>query len=419
MRRRRIAAFTGNRAEYGLWYPVLKAIQARHDLELQLLVGGAHLDEQFGATCTEIEGDGFRIDAKIHMLPGMDTLYGTAQAIGTGVLRVSEALARLRPDLCVVYADRFEGFAALIASSQMRIPTAHIEGGDLTQGGALDDNVRHAMSKLAHLHFTTNQEASNRLRWMGEEPWRVYTVGFPVLDLVAEGRFASPEDLRDRFRIDPARPLTVFTQHSVTTEFDQALTQLEPSLAALERLAREGVQVIVTSPNNDAGGLGIAKRLAQFAARAGSHVHLQASLGRFHYHGLLNVCGRVGRGACVGNSSSGIKESPSFGCPTVNIGSRQAGRLRADNVVDVTYETEAILEACRRALWDEAFRRQCRTCKNPYHSGNAGEKIADVLATVPINARLIQKRMTLDGRPCPLEEDGAQMAILEIHRGEA
>lgn len=400
-RKRRVAAFTGNRAEYGLQYPLLRAIKAHSNLELVLLVGGAHLDGSFGATREEIERDGFTIDAEIEILPPQDDLYGTAQAIGNGILNVSNALRRLAPDLLVVYADRFEGFAALIAGTQMRIPTAHVEGGDLTEGGALDDSVRHAMTKLAHLHFTTNQQATDRILWMGEEPWRVHTVGLPVLDLVAQGEFATPEELARRYGLRLDQPLIVFTQHSVTTEFDLALGQLAPSLHALKYLAQDGVQVLVTYSNNDAGGQGIVAALKAFAAQAGERIQLHASVGRSDYHGLLHLCGRMGRGACVGNSSSGIKETPAFGCPAVNIGTRQAGRLRADNVIDVGYDAEDILAACRRALWDEAFRQQCRVCENPYGRGHAGERIAEVLANVPLNAALIQKKMVFERASFP------------------
>lgn len=401
--RRRIAVFTGNRAEYGLLVPVLRALEAREDVEMQLVVGGAHLDAQFGATREEIRQDGFAIAGEIAMHPGGDDLYGTAQAIGHGVLNVSHALRRLHPDLLVVYADRFEGFAATIAGTQMRIPTAHIEGGDLTEGGALDDAVRHAMTKLAHLHFTTNQQATNRLLWMGEEPWRVHTVGMAVLDLVARGDFPAPEDVAARYRLQPDQPLVVFTQHSVTTEFDLAAAQLAPSLEALERLANGGAQVVLTYSNNDAGGQRIVEDLRRFAARHSRLIQLRPSVGRADYHGLLHLCGRAGRGACVGNSSSGIKETPAFGCPAVNIGSRQDGRLRADNVLDVGYDADQITAACRRALWDEAFRAQCRRCDNPYGGGQTGPMIAEILAAVPLDARLIRKRMTLDGRPLPAD----------------
>ena len=177
--KRKIAVFTGNRAEYGLQYPLLKAIDGNSNLEYQLIVSGAHLDDNFGRTLDEIHNDGFIIDVEVKIEMKGNSDIATAQAIGSGVTAISNVLEALQPDIVVVYADRFEGFAAVIAASQMNIPTAHIEGGDLTEGGALDDSVRHAMTKLAHMHFTTNEQATNRILAMREEAWRVHTVGFP------------------------------------------------------------------------------------------------------------------------------------------------------------------------------------------------------------------------------------------------
>ena len=388
--KRKIAVFTGNRAEYGLQYPILKAIAEDQRLEYYLLVSGAHLKEDYGRTLCEIEADGFRIHAQVKIDMPEDSLFATAQAIGSGILSLSQILAELRPDFLVVYADRFEGFSALITGTQMGIPTAHIEGGDYTEGGALDDSVRHAMTKLAHLHFTTNEQAAERVRRLGEEPWRVFNIGFPALDMVAAGHYASPDEVYQRFELDPERPILIFTQHSVATEFDQAAEQIRPCLAALEEASRErDCQVIITYPNDDAGGRRIMREIENLAAKGLSFIQVHRSLGRYYYHGVLNVAA-----ACVGNSSSGIKETPAFYCPCVNIGSRQRGRLRADNVIDVGYDKEEIKHAIWRCLTDEAFKEQVRTCTNPYGAGNAGPRIADVLATIEINQALIQKRMT-------------------------
>ena len=239
-RKRKIAIFTGNRAEYGLQYPIIKAVADHPRLEYFLLVSGAHLQEDFGYTLSEIEKDGFRVYREVRLTMEHDNLFATAQAIGSGILSLSLILDELQPDFLVVYADRFEGFSAVITGTQMNIPTAHIEGGDLTEGGALDDSVRHAMTKLSHLHFTTNQQAADRIKAMGEEPWRIHNVGFPALDLVAEGNYARPEEISQRYGIDPMRPVVLFTQHSVTTEFDQAGQQVQPALEALKVLAEEG-----------------------------------------------------------------------------------------------------------------------------------------------------------------------------------
>ncbi len=398
MTKRVVAVFTGNRAEYGLQLPILQAIDAHPDLDYRLIVSGAHLDENFGHTLEEIKEDGYKAHAEVKIDMKEDTLYSTAQAIGSGVLSMSEALDKLRPDFLTVYADRFEGFAAVIAGTQMNIPTAHVEGGDLTEGGALDDSVRHAMTKLSHLHFTTNRQATNRVLAMGEEPWRVHTVGFPVIDLIRNHNFASKEELQNHFGLDLRKPIVIFTQHSVTTEFDKAVDQIKPSLKALKRIADEGVQVVATYPNNDAGGLGIIGCLNGFMKSVPSNVQVHRSVGRYNYHGLLALamdpevsC------ACVGNSSSGIKETPAFGCPTVNIGSRQDGRLRGENVIDVKYDADTIYTAVVHCLEDKIFRDTCRSCENPYGLGHAGKKIAEVLSRVSLDEALLRKRMTLNG----------------------
>jgi UDP-N-acetylglucosamine 2-epimerase (non-hydrolysing)/GDP/UDP-N,N'-diacetylbacillosamine 2-epimerase (hydrolysing) len=229
---------------------------------------------------------------------------------------------------------------------------------------------------------------------MGEESWRVFTVGFPALDLVAAGLYANPDEIQATLGVDLTRPVILFCQHSVTTEFDEAVEQVRPSLEALVVLARLGYQVILTYPNNDAGGRRIIQELLALQARRMPNLQLVQSLGRHRFHGTLNLIGRHTRGAFVGNSSAGIKETPAFGCPAVNIGSRQQGRLRADNVLDVPYDCDAIVAAIQRCVEDQAFRLQCQTCVNPYGAGNAGPRIADTLATMPIDARLLQKKLT-------------------------
>jgi UDP-hydrolysing UDP-N-acetyl-D-glucosamine 2-epimerase len=393
-----VAVFTGNRAEYGLQFPVLKAIDEHPNLEYKLIVSGAHLDINFGNTLDEITKDGFNIDAEVKIEMDASSLENNVKAIGTGILSVGEAIKKIQPDMMVVYADRFEGFAAVIAATQMNIPTAHIEGGDLTEGGALDDSVRHAMTKLSHLHFTTNQQASNRLLAMGEEEWRVHTVGFPAIDMIAERNYATPDEIREKFNINLSQPVLLFTQHSVTTEFDHAEMQVIPSLEALEALAKKGIQIIATYPNNDAGGLAIIDKLKELDARSIDNIKVYRSLGRYFYHGLLALAqDSSNKLVCVGNSSSGIKETPVFGCPTVNIGSRQKGRLRGDNVLNVDYEKESIIKAVIECIQDKAFRKKCSETHNPYHMGDAGKKIAEVLSEVTLDRDLTRKRMMLKG----------------------
>ena len=300
--------------------------------------------------------------------------------------------------MLLVYADRYEGFSAVVASTQSGIPTAHIEGGDITEGGALDDSVRHAMTKLAHIHFTTNQQATNRIINMGEEPWRVHTVGFPMIDLLNAGEYQSEKKVLKLYKLDPLKPIIVFTQHSVATYFRKAMLQLTPSLNALQSLSREGVQIIITYPNNDAGGRKIFHELQNFITTNQSNIQLHQSLGRYNFHGLLALAKNTNiKIACVGNSSSGIKETPAFSCPTVNIGTRQKGRLRAENVLDANYNIGEIKASIEKALFDKNFRQICRSCKNPYGQGGVGDKITNIISRIPIDDRLLVKRMTLTG----------------------
>lgn len=395
---RKVAVFTGNRAEYGLQFPILKAIEEDPFLEYQLIVSGGHLESNFGNTLREIEEDGFRIDAQVKIELEEDSSLATAKAIGGGIIRMADVLHQLAPDILVVYADRFEGFAAIVAASQMNIPVAHIEGGDLTEGGALDDSVRHAMTKLSHLHFTTNKQAYNRVLALGEEAWRVENVGLPANDVISCGHYTPFEEVVAVMGLDLSRPIIIFTQHSVSTEFAKAEMQIMETIKALKSLINVGVQVIVTYPNNDVGGAIIIKNLRKFWLANKNDVTLRKSLGRKLYHGLLALAeDKCVRLACVGNSSSGIKETPFFSCPTVNIGTRQEGRLRGKNVIDVDYDSGCIQEAINKCLFDEDFRRVCRDTDNPYFLTNSGSRVAKKLASVDLGSVLIRKKMTLAG----------------------
>lgn len=398
-KKRIVAVFSGNRAEYGLQFPILQAIKNHPKLDYRLIVSGAHLDSNFGSTISEIRKDGFEIYAEVKIDMSGEKRTSTVRAIASGIANLAPVLEKLNPDIFLVYADRFEGLAAVITSSQMNIPTAHVEGGDITEGGALDDSVRHAMTKLAHLHYTTNEQATNRILAMGEEPWRAHTVGFPAIDLIKDGTFETPENLKARLNLDYARPAVLFTQHSVTTEFEDGTVQLQSSIDALYKLANEGVQIILTYPNNDAGGEKMSQLLQKASLSGNPNIQLHTSLGRFVYHGILALARQPNiKVVCAGNSSSGIKETPIFGCPTVNIGSRQQGRLRGTNVIDADYDAEKIYAAIRQCIDNVEFREICAKTINPYGGGNSGQLIAESLATVDLSPKhILRKGMTLKG----------------------
>jgi len=395
---KKVAVFTGNRSEYGLQLSALRAINNHPELEYKLIVAGAHLDDDFGQSINEIHNDGFRIDATIKVEMNADSLSSNVQSIGNTIVKIGVALEQIKPDFLIVYGDRSEALAAVIASTQMNIPTGHIEGGDLTEGGALDDSVRHAMTKLCHLHFTTNQQSANRVLGMGEELWRIHNVGLLSLDMIIERNFATPEEISVKLGINLSKPIVLFTQHSVATEFNLSGEQIKGSINALKKLAKKGIQVIITYPSNDAGGRSIIDNLQALEKQSISGIQIHKSLGRYLYHGVLALAqNKSNKVACVGNSSSGIKETPIFHCPTVNIGSRQSGRLRGQNIIDVDYIESEIVEAILLCFESESFRKSSHETNNPYYSGDSGYKIAEILSKIDLNNKLIQKKMTLNG----------------------
>jgi UDP-hydrolysing UDP-N-acetyl-D-glucosamine 2-epimerase len=393
--KRLVTIFTGNRAEFGLLAPIVHSIEKHPDLSYSLLVSGAHLDNKFGSTLAEIQKEGLRVDAEIQIeYPATEGPVATPVAIGSAVTNIARVLDAVKPDIMLVYADRFETLGATIASSQMGIITAHIEGGDLTEGGAYDDSVRHAITKLAHYHFTTNAEATDRILRMGEESWRVKTIGLPTVQSIRTGNYANPSECIEALHISLEQPILVFTQHPVATEFAEAGAQVRNSLLALSKLGRRDVQVIVTYPNNDMGSEQIVAELERFGSAG--NIRVFKSLGRYLYQGLLALATDPKVRICVaGNSSSGIKETPFFSCPTVNIGNRQKGRLQSGNVIDVPQDESAILDAIEICLFDDTFRASLKSLDNPYDAGaDPGEIVAHHLATLPLGMEALQKKMT-------------------------
>lgn len=398
MNRRIVGVFTGNRAEFGLLVPVIRAVLAHPDLDLRLYVSGGHLDTKSSHSVKEILDEGLEIYKLIEPLDFGRADGSVPSNIASYIQAISSALVNDPPDLFVVYADRFEGFAAVVSSSQLLIPTAHIEGGDVTDGGTLDDSIRHAMTKLSHLHFTTHEQAKNRVLSMGEEVWRVHNVGLPALDAILSGDLLEGSETCECLGLDPLRPIVVFTLHPQTTFPELAGAQIGVSLAAIEVLLSRNIQVIATYPNNDEGSVAIVSALKSFDSKKYEGFTLLPSLGRRLYHSVLSLAKDTSiLMCCMGNSSSGIKETPIFGCPTVNIGNRQLGRMRAENVIDVDFDVAEIVSAVERCF-DDRFREQCRLVTNPYGDPGVGIRIAKVLAETPLGSKLIVKKMTLEGR---------------------
>ncbi|MBF6026834.1 UDP-N-acetylglucosamine 2-epimerase (hydrolyzing) [Pseudomonas sp. P115] len=373
---RRIAVFTGTRAEYGLLYWLMKGIQSSELLELQVIVSCMHLSPEFGETWRQIQSDGFAIDAKVEMLLSSDTDVGTVKSMGLGTLGFADALDRLRPDMLVVLGDRFEALSIVQAALIMRIPVAHLHGGELTEG-AYDDAIRHAISKMSYLHFVAAQPYRQRVIQMGEAPERVFNVGAVGLDHLKLTPALSASELAQTLDFDFSTPFFLVTYHPVTMQEEDPVASFGALLAALDAFGQYGV--VLTYPNADNGGRAIIPMIEDYAARNGARVLAIASLGFRRY---LSVVGKAA--VVVGNSSSGLIEVPSFGVPTVDIGARQAGRLCAASVVHCEPETASIVAAIETAL-SQPFADACKGVENPYGQGDAARQIVQILETCDVS----------------------------------
>lgn len=393
----KICIFSGNRAEYGLLKPIIEKISLNRKFSVTFIISGAHLDKEYGATVQEIKKDGFSNFYKVSLKNSFKKDHSlNSKIIGLGTVKIAEALFQIKPDIFVVYADRFEGFAAVIAATQMNIPTIHIEGGDITEGGALDDSVRHAMTKLSHIHFTTNNEAKQRILAMGEEKWRVATIGYPALDMIKKKNYATKKEIVKKFELGTCKNIILFTQHSVTTEYGEANKQFDESFKAIKKISSKDVRVIITFPNNDIGGDLILKKIKHNFEKH-KDIMIFPSIGRYYYHGILSLSKDKNFNiVCAGNSSSGIKETPTFKCPTVNIGSRQLGRLRGTNIIDVDYNANQIYKAFIKALYNKKFITECKRTANPYGGGNSAQLANNFISKLKYDKkRLLVKKMTL------------------------
>ena len=377
---RKIAVITTSRADYGHLYWPLRDLSAHPQVNLQLIVLGAHLSPEFGLTVREIEKDGFSIAARLECLLSSDSDVGMAKTIGVATLSLADCFAQMRPDILLLIADRYEMLASASVALALRIPLAHIEGGELSEG-AIDDAVRNALTKLSHIHFTSTFEARRRIIAMDEEEWRVHRAGAPSLDHLRRSTLHTREELESRLGIKIEDSAIVVSYHPVTIARD-TVGEADALFTALATLPN---QLLFCYPNADAGSRQLIERTRSFlASRGNSHVFI--NLDSRTYWSLLREADLF-----LGNSSSGIMETPSFAVPAVNVGLRQQGRERAKNIIDAAADPGAILEAVRKAKTSE-FRDSLRGMKNPYGGGFAAEKIVEILTMVPLSQELLMKR---------------------------
>lgn len=380
--KRKICIVVNSRANYGRIKSVMRAVQQHPCLELQLLVGASALLHRFGSVVDIMRSDGFEPTAVVHSIVEGETPTTMAKSTGLGILELASQFENIRPDIVLTVADRFETIATAIAASYMNIPVAHTQGGEVT--GSIDESVRHAVTKLSHLHFPATERAYGFLLRMGEDPSTVHFSGCPAMDILAENDLSLTPGLFERYagvgaKIDPSKPYLVVLQHPVTTEYGQGFKQINMTL---EAVARIGMQVAWLWPNVDAGSDDVSKGLRVFREKnQPDYLHFYKNFAVEDYARLINNC------AClVGNSSSGLREGAFLGVPAVNIGTRQQGRERAPNVLDVPYDAEAIEKAIRQQLAHGRYE-----CSTMFGDGYAGKRIADILATANV---CIQKRLT-------------------------
>lgn len=368
--KRSVAVFTGTRAEYGLLYWLMKDIQASESMTLQVIVSGMHLSPEFGETWKGIDADGFTIDAKVEMLLSSDTDVGVVKSMGLGTLGFADALDRLRPDILIVLGDRFEALAIVQAALIMKIPIAHLHGGEITEG-AYDDAIRHAITKMAFFHFVSTEPYRQRVIQMGESPERVFNVGAVGLDHLLRSPRMTLDELSQSLDFKLDRPFLLVTYHPVTLSEEDPIQSFNALLSALDQFP--GHKVIITYPNADNGGRAIIPLLEEYAQRSPDRVKAIPSLGFRRYLSVVALADAV-----VGNSSSGIIEVPAFGVPTINIGARQTGRLSSASVINCSPDAKSIADAVHLAL-TEVFAETCKQAVNPYGAGDAARCIVDVL----------------------------------------
>lgn len=377
---RKILYVSGTRADYGLMRYTLDKIKNHPDLELEIIVTGMHLMAEFGTTINEIKDDGF----KYHIIDSVyekDDKEAMLNFIGMFIQKIPEMIKKIEPDIILLLGDRGEMLAGAIAGAYLGIPVAHLHGGEISS--TVDDLARHAITKLSNIHLPANLESAKRITKMGEKPEMVFVVGAPGLDSMFHEKLIEPEKIAEIYDLDLSQSIILVLQHPVTLEVEEAPFQIRETLEAVLDL---NCQTILVYPNADAGGRSMINIIQKY--ENSPCLNTFKSLPRRDYLSILNIASVL-----VGNSSSGIIEAASFKLPVVNIGTRQNGRDRAENVIDATYEKEDIKAKIIYCIYSDDFKNKVKNCKNPYGDGNTGAKIADILSKIPLDQNLLQKRL--------------------------
>jgi len=381
MEKRKVLYISGTRADYGLMRHTLRCIKDSPNFDVEIVVAGMHLMAKFGNTVTEIEKDMFHV-LRMDIVYSQDNKESMAIFLGRFVQALTVKISEIKPDIILLLGDRAEMLGAAIVGVYLTIPVIHVHGGEVTS--TVDEFARHAITKLSHLHLVATEESRQRIIRMGEEPWRVRVVGAPGLDSIKHEEVIPKRELYKRFHLKLTEPFLVVIQHPNTFELTNVRRQIIETMEAINSLK---YQTIVIYPNADAGGREMIKEIERF-----QHLPFVLIFRSLPYRDYINLLRCTS--ALVGNSSSGIIEAPYFKLPVINIGTRQNGRERADNIIDVPYDREKIITAIRKALYDKAFRKRVQKCKNPYGKGKTGEKITHILSRIKLGKELLEKRIT-------------------------
>jgi GDP/UDP-N,N'-diacetylbacillosamine 2-epimerase (hydrolysing) len=384
MKKKKICVVTGSRAEYGLLRWVMQGIKDSKKLELQIVVTGMHLSPEFGSTYKEIENDRFTINHKIEMLMSSDTASGISKSIGVGLIGFADVFEHIKPDMLLVLGDRFEIFSAVCAALIHRIPTAHLHGGETTEG-AFDESLRHSITKMSHLHFVAAKEYRNRVIQLGEDPKNVFLVGGLGIDNIKKLNLYSRSQLEKKLNLKFKKKNLLITYHPVTLDNQNSHNQIIELLSALDML--EDVNLIFTMPNADTNNQIIVKTIKEYAKK--KNIYIYDSLGHLQYLSCIKYVDGV-----IGNSSSGLTEVPTFKKGTINIGDRQKGRLKADSVIDCDCNYQSIYDAIKK-LYSTSFQSSLKTIKNPYGNGGSSDKVLKVLHNHSIDKILKKKFFNL------------------------
>ena len=384
MKKKNICVVTGARSEYGIFRLLLKKIMESKSLELTLLVTGMHLLKKYGNTINFIKEDNIPIAEIVPMYNENDfSEVDLGKAVGRAVINFTEALNRIKPDLLLILGDRYEPMAAVLAASTLSIPIAHIHGGDNVFQGQIDEQIRHAITKFAHIHFPATPKSYERIKLLGEEEWRIHVVGSPSIDMIYEEKLLNKVELCQKFGLNPSEKIILCVQHPYIFESNQAGEQMKLTLQILKEL---NLQTVISYPNNDPGGELIINEIE--SNMDVPNFKIFKNLNRKDYLSFLKNVDLL-----IGNSSSGFIESPIFQLPVVNIGDRNKGRESAENVIDVPHDYDKIKSAINKALSNE-FKAFCQKVKNPYGDGQASNKIVKILEELRIEKRLLIKRLT-------------------------